>query len=418
VQIGIVTACYKPVVNGVTQVVSLYKKHLEARGHDVALFTLGEPDPAGDEPNVIRSPAIPVGDTGYYITPRYSRAAQRRLHEMDIIHCHHLFMGLEMAHRYGRCPIVYTNHTRYDLYTGAYVPLPQPAADVLMRQIWPDYTDLCDVVVTPSEGLRRVMLDFGVRQPIRLIENGVELDRFRAASDPSVRSQLGIPDDAILAIYVGRLSAEKNIENLLNHFALAHEMVSRLRLVIAGGGPQRELLAQRATELGVGPVVHFVGPLPYDQVAGYLAAADFFVTASVSEVHPLTVIEAMASGLPVAAIASPGIADTVEHGATGMVTSAEAGLSAAMVAMAADPARLRLMGQTARRASQRYDIQAMMDKTLALYDEMRQLRPDLRRRNRHGRWRRTWERMRPMVEQLARMVNLPDDTRGGHGRRS
>jgi glycosyltransferase involved in cell wall biosynthesis len=383
----------------------------------VTVFTLGEPDPAGDEPNVIRSPAIPVGDTGYYFSPRYNRAAQERLRQMDIVHCHHLFMGLEMAHRYGRCPIVYTNHTRYDLHTGAYVPLPQPAADALMRQIWPEYTDLCDVVVTPSEGLRRVMRDFGVRRPIRLIENGIELAAFQAPARPRSRAELGISSDAVVAIYVGRLSAEKNVDALLLHFALAREIVPQLHLLIAGSGPQQENLAQRATALGL-DAVQFLGGLAYDQVANHLAAADFFVTASTSEVHPLTVIEAMAAGLPVAAIASPGIADTVEHGRTGMVTSGESGLAAAIVGLAGDRARLAEMGSAARRASQRYDIHDTIDKTLALYVEMEQTRPDLQRRRRRSRLTKTWERMRPTVDQLARLVKAPEDVGARNGRRS
>ena len=100
-RIGMVTACYKPVINGVTRMVSLYKQHLEAAGHEVTIFTLGDPDP-NDESGVVRSPGIMLGDYGYYISMRYSSEAQALLQQMDIIHCHHLFMSVEMAHRYGR----------------------------------------------------------------------------------------------------------------------------------------------------------------------------------------------------------------------------------------------------------------------------------------------------------------------------
>ncbi len=124
-KIGMVTACYKPVINGVTRMVSLYKEELEARGHEVTVFTLGEPDPAGEDENVVRSPGISVGSEGYYAAMRYTTAAQKKLSQMDIIHCHHLFMSVDLAHRYASCPIVYTNHTRYDLYTGNFIPIAQ-----------------------------------------------------------------------------------------------------------------------------------------------------------------------------------------------------------------------------------------------------------------------------------------------------
>ena len=119
-RIGMVTACYKPVINGVTQMVSLYKQYLEQLRHEVTVFTLGKPDPQGDEAGVIRSPGLPLGQTGYYFGIRYTREAQSRLMTMDVLHGHHLFMSVEMAHRYSHAPLVYTNHTRYDLYAAAY----------------------------------------------------------------------------------------------------------------------------------------------------------------------------------------------------------------------------------------------------------------------------------------------------------
>jgi 1,2-diacylglycerol 3-alpha-glucosyltransferase len=199
-RIGMVTACYKPVINGVTQMISLYKQHLDDAGHEVTVFTLGEPDPAGDEPGVVRSPAVSLGDTGYYWSMRYTRAAQELMQQMDIIHCHHLYMSVEMAHRYGRCPIVYTNHTRYDLYMGTYIPISQPAADAVMRQIWPDLTDLADVVVVPSDSVRQVMLDFGVTRPMMVIENGVDLRPFHTPAHPLTKAELGIVATDVLFV--------------------------------------------------------------------------------------------------------------------------------------------------------------------------------------------------------------------------
>jgi 1,2-diacylglycerol 3-alpha-glucosyltransferase len=396
-RIGLVTACYKPVLNGVTRMVALYKQHLEAAGHDVKVFTLGDPDPAGEELGVVRSPALPLGDTGYYFAPRYTKAAQELLRQMDIIHCHHLFMSIELASRYGRAPIVYTNHTRYDLYSSTYTPLPQPAADALMRQIWPELTDLCDVVIAPSEDVRQVMLDFGVRRPIEVIENGVDLSLFDQPPRPLSRSELGLPEGAVVAIYVGRLSAEKGLTRLLRQFAAARDVAPDLHLLLIGKGPQAEELQRLAGELAIAGAVHFIGPVAYDAVPNYLAAADFFVTASVSEVHPLTVIEAMAAGLPVVAVSSPGIAETVESGRSGWLTDhPEGGLAAGLVALALDQAGRQAMGQQARQASRRYDIQHTIGRTLALYQRLREERPDAGRHAHHD-----GLHLRTMFEQLA-----------------
>jgi len=409
-----VTACYKPVINGVTRMISLYKEHLQALGHEVTVFTLGDPDPAGDEPGVVRSPGIPIGDRGYYVGMRYNERAQRLIEQMDIVHCHHLFMSVELAHRYARCPIVYTNHTRYDLYTGSVTPLPQPAADALMRQIWPEFTDYADIVITPSESVRQVMLDFGVRRPIEVIENGVDLRPFRQPKNPMNKPNLGIPESAILLMYVGRLSPEKNLEVLLEQVAIAQDIVPDLHLLLVGHGPSEEILPWKARQLGIENHVHFTGPVEYEVVANYMAAGDLFVTASVTEVHPLTVIEAMASGLPVVAVSSPGLVDTVETGRTGYLTNKpDGGLAAAIVGLALNPEQRRQMGAAARVASERFDITRTVDRTLALYRRLRQERPDLMRKREHGRASRNRERLQPLLEQLARL--LPSAEKRGTG---
>ncbi len=406
-KIGMVTACYKPLINGVTRIVMLYKAEMEKLGHEVFVFTLGEPDPAGEEPGVIRSPAVHVGQ-GYYVTMRYTRQAQELLAEMDIIHCHHLFMSVELAHRYGRCPIVYTNHTRYDLYTGTYVPIPQPAADAVMRILWPEFTSLADVVIVPSLSVRQIMEEFGVQVPLVVIENGVEIRPFQNPPNPHSKSSLGVPEEAILLVHTGRLAVEKNLELLLEQFAIAQGMLPQLHLMLIGSGALEDKLRTLAQQLGVQDNVHFTGAVDYEEVANYLAAADLYVTASHSEVHPLSLIEAMAAGLPVAAAASPGIVDTVQHLQTGLLAPVpEQGLAAAILALALNPALRQQMGARARQESERYDIRRMVARTLALYEELLQTRPDLQRRKKHGRSLQNRERFQPLLDQLSNLLRPP-----------
>ena len=407
-RIGMVTACYKPVINGVTRMVSLYKTHLEAAGHEVTIFTLGDPDP-NDEPGVVRSPGLMLGDYGYYISMRYSSEAQALLQEMDIIHCHHLFMSVDLAHRYGRSPIIYTNHTRYDLYTGTVTSLPQPAADAIMRQIWPEFTDYADVVITPSASVKEVMLDFGVRRPIELIENGVDLRPFQNPSNPLTKSDLDVPETAVLVTYVGRLSPEKDVDLLLDQFAIAKDVVPNLHLMIIGSGASQPELERQARTLGIQDSVLFAGPIAYENVGNYLAAADLFATASVTEVHPLTVIEAMAAGLPVVAVSSPGIIDTVESGKSGLLTTKPAGgIAAALVGLASNETRRNTMAQAARKASDRYAIQKTIQRTIDLYTRLRRERPDLKRKRMHGRRIFDAEKLQPVVGQLGKLL-WPDD---------
>lgn len=405
-RIGMVTATYDPaVINGAVRMVSLYKTHLEALGHEVYIFTLGEAGEADRAKGIIRSPGLRLGGYGYYLSMGYTRQAQSLLARMDIVHCHHLLMSVEMAHRYARGPIVYTNHTRYDLYTGTYMPLPQPAADAIMRQVWPEFTDLADVVIAPSESVRQVLLDFGVRARTVVIENGIGLAPFLRPTRPRTKADYQLPDSARLLLYVGRLSNEKNLDTLLRQFAIARGLIPDLRLAIIGKGPQEAEFRQLAEELRISPYVQFRGVVPFDEVANWLAASDAFVTASTSEVHPLTVIEAMAAGKPIAAVRSPGISDLVQPGVTGYLADTADGLDAAIVALLADPARARSMGEAAREVSRRFDIRRTVALTVELYEELLATRPDMKRDQEHGRWGRRTEKWGAMLDQLAQLLH-------------
>lgn len=373
-RIGMVTACYKPVINGVTRMVALYRQHLENFGHEVTIFTLGKPDPAGDDPGVIRSPGLPLGHTGYYVGVRYTRQAQALLEQMDIIHCHHLFMSVELAHRYAHYPIVYTNHTRYDLYAAAYTPLSFPATRFILRQAWPYFSHRANMVIAPSASVMQVLLAYGLRTPITVIENGIDLQPFHHPPRPQNKTSLGIPENATLLVFVGRLAPEKNIKTLLAQFAQLHARAAlngqAVHLLVVGSGPlTRELSALQATYQLDG-YVHLAGAAPYEAVPNLLAAADLFITASVSEVHPLTIIEAMAAGLPVIGVASPGLSDTVISGKTGLLTTTPDTLAEAALPLVLHKAQRQKMSAAARQASYRYNIERTCQLTLKLYKQL------------------------------------------------
>ena len=231
------------------------------------------------------------------------------------------------------------------------------------------------------------MIDFGVRRRIEVIENGVDLRPFLSPPHPVTKTKLKIPEDSVLLVYVGRLSSEKNLTRLLEQFAIAQNSLPHLHLLLIGSGPSENDLPLLAKHLRIADNVHFSGPVDYEDVANYLAAADIFVTASVSEVHPLTVIEGMAAGLPVVAPTSPGIVDTVISGKTGLLTNQiEAELVNSIVELATNSNLREVMGANAREASFRYDIKNTVAQSINLYNELLETRPDLKREKAHGRW--------------------------------
>ncbi|HZD56019.1 MAG TPA: glycosyltransferase, partial [Anaerolineales bacterium] len=324
-RIGMMADVYKPYVSGITNHIALTKRFLEAAGHEVFIFTFGEEDHyEDDEPNVIRSPGLPLVDTGYYLNIRYNLPAQKLLRTMQIVHVHHPFLSGRLALRYcepRNIPVVFTNHTRYDLYAHAYLPaLPEGLSETFLRTYLPSFCASCDMVIAPSSGMQDVLRRFGVTTSVEVVPNGVDLAPMRSPVVAVDRVDLGFSAEDVLLVFTGRLGPEKNLPFLLRAFAGTAKAYDHVGLMILGSGPERENLEDRVQHMGITGRVRFTGMIPYENLPGYLAAADAFVTASVTEVHPLSVIEAMATGLPVLGVQSPGVGDIVEDGVSGLLS--------------------------------------------------------------------------------------------------
>ncbi len=380
-RIGLLLDVYKPIINGITTFVSLHKRTLEEMGHEPWIITLGHTDYQDDEFRVVRSQAAPLSNTGYYINFGYNKEIRRLLRTMDILHVHHPFLSGAMAvtigPRYG-IPVIFTNHTRYDLYAQQYLPMvPATMSDTFMETFFPAFTQRCSLVVAPSAGIQQVLQRWGAQCQIEVVANGIDVERFYQPSWRTTRSAVGLPEGGPVAVFVGRMAGEKNVLTLLRAFAPVAREVPEARLLLIGGGPELDSFRQAAQGFGIGSQTIFAGPVPYDHMPGYLALADFFVTASISEVHPMTVLEAMASGLPVLGIDSPGVSDTVINDVNGFTAPNDyAALALKMLRLFTDqPLRARL-AQGARTTSVSYNIRTTTQRYVELYEEqLRQRRP-------------------------------------------
>lgn len=375
-RIGMLVDTYKPHVSGITNYIELNKRELERTGHEVYVFTFGRPGQTDDESHILRSRGLPLGATGYYVALRHSSEAQTVLRTMDVAQVHHPFLSGQLALRYCRpagIPVVFTNHTRYDLYADTYLPfMPRTFSRGFLRWYMPALCSAVDLVVSPSAGMVQVLRDLGVTAPIELVPNGVDVHRFQAAV-PLERRSLGLSEEDVLLVYAGRVAREKNMEFLLRAYDRVAQDVSNVHLLIIGGGQTQILedLKAFSARLGLSQRVTFTGMIPYANLPSYLAMCDAFVSASVSEVHPLSVIEAMSAGLPVLGIHSPGVGDTVADGQTGFLTDHDLGAYAArMKQLSTDPELLKRMGQAARLASEAYAIERTTSRMLEQYERL------------------------------------------------
>jgi 1,2-diacylglycerol 3-alpha-glucosyltransferase len=216
------------------------------------------------------------------------------------------------------------------------------------------------------------LVHLGVETPIEVIPNGVDIQPFDQVEQPIPRQKFGFKQDDILLTYMGRLGVEKNLPFLLRSFGGIANTYENVGLLVIGGGSECENLEERVRLMGLAERVHFTGMVPYDDLPAYMAAADAFVTASVSEVHPLSVIEALASGLPVVGIQSPGVGDIVKDGVTGYLASEEdlAEFTAKLSRIVTDSGSREKMSHNAKQAAKMYAIENTTAIILEHYQEL------------------------------------------------
>jgi len=373
-RIGMMADTYKPYVSGVTNYIELNKRYLEKDGHEVYVFTFSEPDHVDDEKRVIRSPGLPLADTGFFLSLKYSREAKKLLQSMDVVHVHHPFLSGRLALHYCQSehiPIIFTNHTRYDLLAQAYIPmLPEEISDSLLQAYMPSFCKAVDLVISPSPGMEKVLRELEVESRIEIVPNGVELSRFFDA-EPLSRTDFGFSEDDILLIYSGRLAPEKNLDFLLLAFAGVAQAIEGVKLLIVGDGPSKEELKKMVKDLQITKAVHFAGLVPHEKIPGYLSMSDVFVIASVAETFGLVVVEAMGTGLPVMGIHSPGVGDIVKDGITGFLSTKNLPAYTAKLTRLCLQTQLRKkMSQAARKASQKYDIKHTTRLMLEHYERL------------------------------------------------
>lgn len=324
-RVVMVSDVFFPRINGVSTAIQTYRESLRAHGVDVVLVA---PAYGGekDEEWVRRVPARPVPGDPEDRLARWgamNRAVEAALAEGgDLVHVQTPFLahyaGMRMARRF-RVPVVATYHTLFEEYLAHYVPLvPSGWLKALARRFSQRQCNALDAVIVPSTAMRRRLSEYGVTARQHVLPTGVSLNTPAEGARGWFRARHGIDEAKRVALYVGRVAHEKNIDFLLDVAEQVREGVPDFLLVIAGDGPALPALQQAVANRGLGDRVRFIGYLDRGgELPACYAAADAFVFASRTETQGLVLLEAMSTGLPVVALAEMGTADILgpERGA-------------------------------------------------------------------------------------------------------
>jgi glycosyltransferase involved in cell wall biosynthesis len=357
-RIALFTETFIPKVDGIVTTLCQTVKQLESLGHQVLIFA-----PDGGYDHFLQSRIVSSKGHALFLYPElrlaFPHASMRQAiveFQADIIHvADPALLGVAGLYYGGgknggalRLPLVISYHTDLPKYAHYY------RLRFMEPWVWPILRwrhNRATINLCTSVAMVEQLQQHGIER-LGLWPGGVDTDRFqRDRRSPEMRARLteGHPEDPLF-LYVGRLSAEKEIERI-KPILLANP---KARLALIGDGPHRAHLQQHFAGLPV----HMAGFLHGEELAQAYASSDIFIMPSRSETLGLVILEAMSSGLPVVAARAGGIPEMIQHGVNGFLFDEEAEAIAAIEQLLASPALKETVGHAARARAEHFGWRA------------------------------------------------------------
>ena len=370
-RIAMLADSYYPTRDGVVTSISTIRRSLENLGHEVYIIA---PDPGREkrteDDNVIWIAAMKFKKyEGYYIPiyPFLKLALLKRL-KIDVLHVHGIATMALRSLATSICldiPTVLTFHTMVDDAAVRYLPLNIPE-ERMKKLVWfyiRKVLGRMDALIVPMESIRREMISNRIENGrIVTIPTGIDSSNFNPHIDGTgFKKKYGLGKGKVI-IHVGRMSFEKNIPLIIR----AMRQIDAT-LALAGNGPERKNLERLVEELCLGDKVRFLGFVPDHELPHAYAAADTAVSASGFETQGLSILEAMASGLPVACYNMRAFADIIRDGENGFLFEDEDGCARALKKCLDANDGLRAESVRTARC---FDLTTSAEKTIALYEEI------------------------------------------------
>jgi 1,2-diacylglycerol 3-alpha-glucosyltransferase len=382
-KIAMFTDSYHPAVDGVVTTIDQYKKMLEKRGHEVFIFAPGDRKLVETQPypNVNYLKSVKFFGYGKYRMAFPPAKVYKNIDRLgiDVIHSQGAgFVGLKAvwASYKLKFPLIYSFHTMVNEtmhYVSRYQMIQKFTERLLYEYIrW--YFLRCEVVTVPSKTTKNELIKKwpGYVKRYYILSNGINLKKFNPKNDGSqIRKKLGLQNNKII-LHLGRIALEKNLDTLIKSIPYIKKKYPNCKLVIVGMGPAKSHYEQMVRNLKLEKDIIFTGFVPDDLIPNYYACADAFATSSTFETQGIVILEAMASGLPVAGANYRAIPELVDNGKNGYLFNAFDSKDCATAVIKALNSDTELR-KNAIRSVQQHSIEQVTDRLIGLYQEMSDL---------------------------------------------
>ena len=366
-------------INGVVTSINNLMYGLRARGHEVKLLALSSDHQTRTTEDGWEVASLPANFV--YPDARVRVGLMTKVYDKviewgpDIVHSQCEFSTFLMAHHIAHecdIPIVHTYHTVYEDYTHylglkpiktirnmSHIPsigVHKKVATKAVAEFSKTISRFCQAMIAPTEKVKELLLGYDSKCPVFVVPSGITLENFRQVLSEddrkSLRKKYDIKDDEIVALFLGRVAKEKNINEVMKYISSRDEKV---KLLVVGDGPELENLKKLADKMEINDKVSFAGMADPTEVWKYYQLGDFFTSASTSETQGLTYIEALSSGLPLLCRKDPCLDDVVSEGENGCLFTDEdefySGMDRVLEIINTEGYDRNVIGQTAEKFS-------------------------------------------------------------------
>jgi glycosyltransferase involved in cell wall biosynthesis len=380
-RVAVVTETWPPEVNGVAATSARVVAELRDRGHELQVIRprQNHEDGAAEEPGyaevlmrglpIPRYPQLKMG-----LPSRRTLLRLWGLQRPDVVHIvteGPLGWSALQAAQALRLPVVSDFRTNFHAYSRHYgvAWLQRPIVGYLRK-----FHNRTACTMVPTDTLRSELQAEGFMN-LRVVARGVDTQLFDPARrSEALRRSWGVAPDQMVAMHVGRIAPEKNLETLIAAHAAMRQRDPRVKLVFVGDGPARASMQQRC------PDAHFAGLQRGEDLAAHYASADVFLFPSLTETYGNVLPEALASGLAVVAFDCAAAGQLVSHGHNGLLVKPGEGAEFCSTAarLAGHMAEARLLGAEGRHTALKLDwgriAREVESEYLAAIDHAPQLR--------------------------------------------
>lgn len=384
--IALFSDSYFPTKSGIVTVVVQLRHILEELGHHVVIVTVSNTDPTYTEepdPLVLRVKSFrsPVGDNQNFGLPKTKEVVKfLREHKVELIHSHTEFSMGRSAIKCGKkmgVPVIASTHTMWEDYYKYYLKcaaiIPKWAIRKAVKSAYKRFYAFINVSQKAHDYfVEPFMLP---KIPSTVIPNATDTKKFvdlnvTEKDKEEIREKLGIKKDDRVVLYVGRVVEEKRVWELLQIIKRVVRQRDNVKMLFCGSGAMEEPLKKEVQKEGLEDKIIFAGFVDWFKLSRYYSLSHLFVTTSLSEMHSMTVLEAMVMHLPIVCRWDTSFTDTIIPGENGYMENTDEALDARIVELCDNPEKCSAMGEASYRLSKNFLLETHGKKTVAFYKEV------------------------------------------------